>query len=173
MPTTSTTPEPLLPLERGRVATAFEMIRSVLADDPTLKRCNLKIVTYRDGYIQSEAVKPEPDVTELPFLRMGLANTVMAWETEASHQFDPVIICQLYTAGPHEFDLMNLFEAVCHALWPQDPDQRELVFTRFRSVPGLMKGKFASGFAGMSPIGMGRHGLKATFQMKISLSVST
>lgn len=169
-------PAPLLtPLIDGtrRVAPIVQAVLDTLAEDRALAAAGLTVTTYRHGYDESARIKPEPDVSELPYLRVEFAGGGMNWENEHQHRMEFRFTFHLFTAGPHDADMTNLMEAVVAALYPQDPDRRAAVFGRFRALEGLWRSKISGGLTAMGTIGMAAHGLKSQMQLQTTITLNT
>jgi hypothetical protein len=162
----------LTSLPASRMAAILDVFLSVLKSDPTLSALPLKVVTYQDGYDESDKPKKEPDLGELPYLRLSLGGSSMKWETEHEHIATFPIEMTMFTAGLHQNDILNLAEAVIHALYPQDAAQRTKVFDQFHAMPGLYRGGFKKGL-GLSQIGMSSHGLAAKLTFLADIVILT
>jgi hypothetical protein len=116
---------------------AISAVLETLRDDPTIGTAGSQPVTILapegDRTLLPE-VMPAPNADQLPAIRLTLGDYSMKWEAVGQHRGKLPMVFEVFSPGTHYADRFRLTSALIAALFPQDPDRKAQVKSRFNTA---------------------------------------
>ncbi len=147
---------------------AFEAVVAVLRSDDDLRRIALSTRAWDGG---PEDLAP-PTIAKLPWMRVTPTAGQSNWESEGQHRVEMHVQFELAIEGTKAANLLNLWGAVRNALFPADPDRRELVDTVFLSA-GIVQGTIEIEPLKIKTLDGNLHALTSNGSLRLTLLIST
>lgn len=163
-------PGPLLTtLPQSPYAGAYDAVVDLLRSNAVLHEAGVKIWPVYQNDNACPAITPIPHTSDMPLIRVSTGSFPMATWAEAYHRATMRFQFEMWTAGRHPDDSLNLFDAVFGALKPTDNTEIQAVKDALDVANrGIIKAEFRAGSAAMSPQRQAQDCLRAVAEYELT-----
>lgn len=137
-------------------ASVYGLVVSMLRDDPVLRSARVNVVGLETADDGSPIVAPIPANDRMPMIRVSFAGFPNRQFAEGGgHRPHMTIVLELFAAGTHPADILNLYHAAYRVFFPDDRAAQQAINRAFNDLH-VTGGEWKTGAQDLRPQGSNR-----------------